>query len=106
MSIYHKIFNKEIADIYAAVKSAQINDILHGPEELYVVDANNNKVRLNVIERRVAADAITRIARESNIEPTANETVEDYVLRASVTDILKESEELESLRKQAAEVGI
>lgn len=106
MNIFSKIFNKEIEDIYESVKSSAVMDILHGGEELYVTDAANNKIKLNVPERRVAADAIQRIAQESNIQPRDSETVEDYVLRASMTDILQESEELTALRRQAEEVGV
>lgn len=106
MSLFNKIFNKDIEDIYSSVKDTLVTDILHGPEELYVMGTDGNKIKLNVPERRIAADAITRIALESNIEPAQGETVEDYVLRASVTDILKESEELTSLRKQAEGMGV
>ena len=81
-------------------------DILHGAEDLYVTDSDNNKIKLNVPERRIAANAIQKIAKESNIEPQPDETVEDYVLRASVADILKEQDELLGLRKKAQEAGI
>ena len=105
MSIF-KIFDKEIKDIYQAIKSSLVNDILYGPETLYINDNENNKIKLNVPDRIIAAKAIRRISQESNIEPLNNETVEDYVLRASLTDILKENEELIALRKQAKEAGI
>ncbi len=106
MNIFNKIFNKEIDDIYEAVKSVAVMEILHGAEDLYVTDADNNRVKLNVPERRIAADAIQRIAKESNMEPRDGETIEEYVLRASMEDILKEKEELVTLRKQAEEAGV
>ena len=106
MNIFSKIFNKDIKDIYEAVKGTAVMEILHGGEDLYVTDAANNKIKLNVPERRVAADAIQSIAKESNIQPRDGETVEEYVLRAAMTDILQESEELTALRKQAEEAGV
>ena len=106
MSILSKLgFTKDLDDIYAGIKHLTVSDILGGAETIYAINATGDQIPLTHDDRKVAADGLTSIIADTNMTPIDGESVEEFVIRVSIHNVMREDDELEALRHKAIEVG-
>ena len=112
MSILSKlgITKEEEINSLSILGECKVADIINGPEILNInkteVDGSVSIVRLDNKTRLAIANGIKKIKNENNMGDEKDETLSEFVLRAVIQMSIKDYNELESLRSQAADLGV
>ncbi len=105
MNIWNKLWSGDEADsIYEMIKSLKVSDIINSPDTIYGI-SHGSSIKIEIKDRKMIACGIKKLEADMNIEHEADETLAELVARASVSSMIDQYIELDSLRAQAEEIN-